>query len=63
MDGPLAAKTQPGFGADGPELALMDDKLYLYYRYGDNQTARMELSGLPGQQQAAMAGGPAGRSA
>jgi hypothetical protein len=63
MDGPLAAKAEPGFGADGPELALMDDKLYLYYRYGDNQTARMELSGLPGQQRAAMAGAPPGGSA
>jgi hypothetical protein len=56
MDGPLAAKKEDGFGADGPELSVQDGKLYLYYRYGDNRTARLELSGLPGQEQAAMAG-------
>lgn len=55
MDGPLLKNKGIGFGADGPELLVQDGKIYLYYRYGGNNTARVELTGLEGQGQPLMA--------
>ncbi|KMY68917.1 hypothetical protein AAU61_04925 [Desulfocarbo indianensis] len=55
MDGPLLKNKGTGFGADGPELSVQDGKLYLYYRYGGNDTARVELTGLESGAQAMMA--------
>lgn len=46
LDGELLENTETGMGMDGPELLVQDDKLYLYYRYGGNSTARVEISGL-----------------
>lgn len=56
MDGPIIKTKEEGFGADVPELLVQDNKVYLYYRYGGNATARMELRGLTDDgQQAVMA--------
>lgn len=55
MDGPVLKTKDKGFGADVPELLVQDGKVYLYYRYGGNDTARVELKGLiPNGQQATM---------
>lgn len=44
--GPLLTNDEKGFGSDGPELLVQDDKLFLYYRQSDNTTARVEIKGL-----------------
>lgn len=54
MEGPVIKTKKRGFGTDVPELLVQDDKIYLYYRYGDNNTARMELKGLTSDGQQAM---------
>jgi predicted GH43/DUF377 family glycosyl hydrolase len=46
MEGSIIKTKSKGFGADVPELSVQDGKVYLYYRYGGNDTARMELRGL-----------------
>jgi hypothetical protein len=54
MDGPVIKTKEKGFGADVPELLVQEGKVYLYYRYGGNETARMELKGLTSDGQQAM---------
>ena len=46
MAGSLLTNDEKGFGSDGPELLVQDDKLFLYYRQSDNTTARVEIKGL-----------------
>jgi predicted GH43/DUF377 family glycosyl hydrolase len=46
MEGSVLKTKNKGFGADIPELLVQDEKIYLYYRYGGNDTARVELKGL-----------------
>jgi len=46
MEGSVIKTKNKGFGADVPELLAQDGKVYLYYRYGGNDTARVELRGL-----------------
>jgi len=46
METPLLVNKYAGFGCDGPELMVEGDKVWLYYRYGANNTARTELTGL-----------------
>lgn len=53
--GPLITNSEEGMGMDGPELLLQDDELYLYYRYGGNSTARVQVSGLDNGQAMSMA--------
>jgi hypothetical protein len=56
MEGSVIETKEKGFGLDVPELLAQDDKVYLYYRYGGNDTARVELKGLTnGGQEAIMA--------
>ncbi len=54
MDGAVLKTKGKGFGADIPELLVQDNKVYLYYRYGGNDTARVELKGLTDNGQQAM---------
>ncbi len=44
--GPLLQSGSPGFGLDGPELAVDSGRLYLYYRDQGNATYRREITGL-----------------
>lgn len=54
MEGNVLQTKDKGFGADVPELLVQDGKVYLYYRYGGNDTARVELRGLTSDGQQAM---------